>query len=531
MRITMSQKLLGLVGVLVGIMVIGTVIAYLFMSNIISTFKEFENKDVAQIKSALSSQVNYGLTVRAFKNYLIRKDKKHIDEFNSSIQAMKNDLNAYNKLSETDEERSSIKDALEKINTFEKVFLDMVKEREHNNDIMGVDKVYGRPAAPVYDAILKLDKISEKKYLEKKKVVEKKFNTMIIILIVSLAVACLFSIILGSIISKRIVRAINHTKDASEQVASGNLTKEISIVSNDELGDMMQQFNQMIARLREVSLSITSASSSLRRKSEEMSKDTDTLDNGLKEQVLQIEQFASAITQMSQTVADVAKNTSVASQASKDTNLIASKGRDVVQGTVEIIEKINSTISDAVGTIEALGKSSEEIGKIVDTIKDIADQTNLLALNAAIEAARAGEQGRGFAVVADEVRKLAERTSVATNEIRDMIKRIQDDTAQSVVSMRNGKSEVEEGVRMSKESQESLVMIVDAANTATDMIQMIATASEELSETANHIASNVENISDFTKKTSQISDNIKKSSDEIMKISSGLNNTISWFKV
>ncbi len=253
--------------------------------------------------------------------------------------------------------------------------------------------------------------------------------------------------------------------------------------------------------------------------------------SGIDRQSNQTNQVATAMEEMSATVIEVAKNSQGASDASVQTQEIAVTGGDVVKRAVEGMMVVAETVKDSVVTVEALGKSSDEIGAIISVINDIADQTNLLALNAAIEAARAGEQGRGFAVVADEVRKLAEKTTKATKEIADMIKTIQTDTQGAMSSMHEGTKQVEEGVLLASEAGESLQQIVSSVDRVTDMVRQIATAAEQQSATSEEISNNIAGIAEVAGENSEGVKQVSIATEDLARVAEELKAMVSEFKI
>jgi methyl-accepting chemotaxis protein len=237
------------------------------------------------------------------------------------------------------------------------------------------------------------------------------------------------------------------------------------------------------------------------------------------------------VEQMTKTIMENSKNASVAAETAKLARVSAEQGGKVVDDTVEGMKRIAGVVNKSAETVKELGKSSDQIGEIIGVIDDIADQTNLLALNAAIEAARAGEQGRGFAVVADEVRKLAERTTKATKEIAGMIKKIQSDTSGAVQSMEEGTNEVERGIELADKAGSSLKEIVGVSQKVTDMVTQIAAASEEQSSASEQISKNVEAISKVTGETAQGTQQIARAAEDLNRLTENLQKLIGDFKV
>jgi methyl-accepting chemotaxis protein len=233
---------------------------------------------------------------------------------------------------------------------------------------------------------------------------------------------------------------------------------------------------------------------------------------------------------MTKTILDITKNSSIAASSSKNAGIIAQEGGRVVAETIEGMGRISIVVLKSAATVHALGKSSDQIGEIIQVIDDIADQTNLLALNAAIEAARAGEQGRGFAVVADEVRKLAERTSKATKEIALMIKQIQNDTNEAVLSMEEGTKEVERGKELADQAGEALREIIEGSEKVVDVITQVAAASEEQSSAAELISRSIEAISNVTSESATGISEIAKTSENLNRLTANLQHLISKFK-
>jgi len=234
---------------------------------------------------------------------------------------------------------------------------------------------------------------------------------------------------------------------------------------------------------------------------------------------------------MSQTVVDVAKNTANIAQISSQAFDQASDGEGIVKRSVDEAQAIALTVSESAQVMQRLGDSSRQIGDIVGVINDIADQTNLLALNAAIEAARAGEQGRGFAVVADEVRKLAERTTQATSQINSMISSIQNEVEHAGVAMNNTTSRVEIGVEFSKKAGDSLGNIVGSVNNLQSMVQQIASATEEMSTVSETISSDIQGIAAGSKEISAGSGQIAQASSDLAKLATELQSVVRQFKV
>ncbi|HAP38654.1 MAG TPA: methyl-accepting chemotaxis protein [Nitrospira sp.] len=311
----------------------------------------------------------------------------------------------------------------------------------------------------------------------------------------------------------------------------GDLTKRVPADGHDEIAQMGKYFNEFIEKLQHmikkvahVTDKVASASVELSATAEEISKGTDTLTS-------RASQTAAAVEEMNATVGQVAQNSGKAASLAQDTVKTAQEGGTVVSSTISGMQQLSEAVSNSATIISDLGKSSDQIGEIVRTIEDIADQTNLLALNAAIEAARAGEQGRGFAVVADEVRKLAERTTKATKEIGDMIRQIQQDTRGAVDSMQQGTQKVTAGVDLVNKTGEALSQIVRMVSESADMIRQIAVASEEQSVATQQIASDIENVAKVTKESSSGAHESAKASQDLSQLAVELQGIVGGFKL
>jgi len=312
----------------------------------------------------------------------------------------------------------------------------------------------------------------------------------------------------------------------------GDLTKRVPVGSgSDEITVLASDFNVFIQKIHGAVSLVNQASNRLTTSTLQLSSTADHVVRSAEGQDARAMQSSSAIEHMTMTAGDVARNSTEAARIAQETAEMAQSGQAVMMETVTGIQEISSAVGQAATIITTLGRSSDQIGEIVRVIEDIADQTNLLALNAAIEAARAGEQGRGFAVVADEVRKLAERTTKATKEIGDMIRQIQQDTKSAVATMDQGTNQVGEGVKLANKTGEALSTIHAMVNETAGMVQQIASVAEEQSETTSQIAGDLESMTQTTRQTTNSMAESAQACHELNTLAGDLQKTLSVFKV
>ena len=291
--------------------------------------------------------------------------------------------------------------------------------------------------------------------------------------------------------------------DVMKIAGEGDLTQRIEFERADEMGTLANWFNSFLDNMTNMVTEIRGTSQAVASASTQIAASADEMASGLQEQETQTQQVAAAVEELSQSVTEVAAKSSDATTASEQSQHLAEEGGMVVRSTVQEMEGIATEVNASAQTINALGVQSEKIGEIIAVINDIADQTNLLALNAAIEAARAGEHGRGFAVVADEVRKLAERTTQATEEVSSSIRGIQGETISAVTQIEAGSERVGKGVDLANQAGSSLETIVTGCQSVQGMVQDIAAAANEQASASDEIARAIENISSVTRQSSE----------------------------
>ena len=329
------------------------------------------------------------------------------------------------------------------------------------------------------------------------------YHTAVTLMIALSAVAALFLTCVGLLISGSISRPLRMVYDTLALVASGDLTARSTIKTYDEMGMLAEEVNVMAGKLQETLNLVVQSSLRVAAAAGELNATAERIATGAEEVAAQTGTVATASEEMAATSMSIAQNCHQAADGSEHANSRARAGAAVVEETVAVMGRIASRVTASAQTVAGLGARSDQIGQIIGTIEDIADQTNLLALNAAIEAARAGEQGRGFAVVADEVRALAERTTRATREIAEMIKAIQSETKGAVDAMEQGVSEVESGTREAAKSGEALREILELISGVTMQVNQIATAAEEQTATTGEITGNIQQITEVVQDTSR----------------------------
>ncbi|QQQ50196.1 methyl-accepting chemotaxis protein [Pseudomonas syringae] len=351
------------------------------------------------------------------------------------------------------------------------------------------------------------------------------FNMVIGLLIA----ATLLTIVFAWMLIKSITTPIATALLAAETIAQGNLTKPISIDGTDEAGRLLLAMKTMQDKLRDTLQGISGSATQLASAAEELNAVTDESARGLVQQNDEIEQAATAVNQMTSAVEEVARNATSTSQASRSAATSAGDGRDLVQETVSAIERMSGDVQGTAELIISLANESRDIGKVLDVIRGLADQTNLLALNAAIEAARAGEAGRGFAVVADEVRALAHRTQQSTSEIERMISSIQTGTEQAVSSMRNSTERAESTLNIAKGAGQALNTINSAVEEINERNMVIASAAEEQAQVAREVDRNLVNIRDLSAQSTNGANQTSAASTELSRLAIDLNGMVARF--
>jgi methyl-accepting chemotaxis protein len=315
------------------------------------------------------------------------------------------------------------------------------------------------------------------------------------------------------------------------RMTDGDLTQTISAKRNNEISTIIRSIDTLQNTIRDIITQISQSSDHVATSSRQLHANATQIATGTDEVVTQTNSVSLASEAMATTSDSIAHSCLNAAETSNHASETARSGADVVRQTITGMERIAHRVKDASTTVEGLGVRSEQIGEIIGTIEDIADQTNLLALNAAIEAARAGEQGRGFAVVADEVRALAERTTRATREISDMIKAIQNETRGAVVAIEEGVAEVEKGTDCSTRSGQALEQILNQINDVTLQVSQIATAAEEQTATTGEITTNIQHITSVVRQTAQGAAETASASSELSREADKLQHLVGRFKL
>ena len=349
-----------------------------------------------------------------------------------------------------------------------------------------------------------------------------------------IAIIALFLVAVYWLIHLFVLKPLHSLTAISHNIAQGegDLRKRVPVgIGSDEITGLARDFNLFIQKMHGALSLVNQATNLLATSTIELSSTADNVVRVAEGQESRAVQSASAVEEMTMTAGDVARNSTEAARLAQETAETARSGEEVMTQTVTGMQQISEAVVQAANIITTLGRSSDQIGEIVRVIEDIADQTNLLALNAAIEAARAGEQGRGFAVVADEVRKLAERTTKATKEIGDMIRQIQQDTKSAVASMDQGTNQVGQGVELANKTGEALSKIHSMINSTAGMIQQIASATEEQSTATRQIAGDLEAMTQTTRQTSSGIAESAQACHELSTLAGDLQKTVSAFKV
>jgi methyl-accepting chemotaxis protein len=501
-----------------------------------------QNQEVIRLglTTAKSAQLNRALVEmqRAEKNLILAKTQEEMDAFAEAILASEKEVRSLAAELEQElqgENLDRLNQAMAAFESYDKVNDEVRALSRENGNKRAVELARTEGRELLESAESKLTEVVDQNLTQLQKDVEAaeaSYHAAFILVVSVIGVGVLAGVILAWFIVRGILRGIRPAVQRAREVASKDLTAEpLPVRSSDEIGQLTEAINEMSTSLSAIVTDVRRSASDVAAASTEIAATAEEVSAGVDEQTDQITQVASAVEEMASSITEVATNSVDAASNAEDSGRSASEGGQVVQQTIQDMQEIDNTVGDAAKAVRQLGKRGEQIGEVITVINDIADQTNLLALNAAIEAARAGEHGRGFAVVADEVRKLADRTTKATEEIAESITAIQDETGKAVETMTKGNERVKAGVEQASRAGDSLAQIVNQAGNVSKMINTIAASAEQQSAASTEISHNVQSIKAVSDQNAQAVTQSATAATELSQKAESLQAMVAEFKI
>ncbi len=474
------------------------------------------------------------LSYRLLTNREPEVQQKTLEAFELRNQQIRTAQAVYEKLIEGSEERSAYNEYVRLLEQYHQIEARM-KSFSQANQVEELRKLLNTDllsnSEQVNAVLTRLLDLNNKMALATNQEAEDQYNAAFNLVVGLLIIATLLTVLFAWLLTRSITLPISQALGAAEEIAEGNLTRPIKVDGNDEAGRLLAAMAKMQDKLRDTLQRISGSATQLASAAEELNAVTDESARGLTQQNNEIEQAATAVNEMTSAVEEVARNAVSTSEASRNATTSAGDGRDLVQETVSAIERMSGDVQATATLIGDLANESRDIGKVLDVIRGLADQTNLLALNAAIEAARAGEAGRGFAVVADEVRALAHRTQQSTSEIERMIGSIQAGTEHAVDSMRNSTERAESTLNIAKGAGMSLDTINTAIVEINERNLVIASAAEEQAQVAREVDRNLVNIRDLSVQSATGASQTSAASSELSRLAVDLNGMVGRFRL
>ncbi len=482
---------------------------------------------VHSIETLLNEQNNYQLLTtmlqlrRAEKDFMLRLDTKYLDRFNKLAVELKQQVSAADLPNQTRSQLASL------MSNYQGKFTALVEAQV----ALGVDLNSGA-LGKMRISVKKSDEVVSYITAATKEQVSETANQAQLLAIVIFVIASVIVMALVYLTSRSIIQPIERVYQAIDEIRRNNdLSLFIEHKGKDEVTRMTIDFNSLIGDFKKLIYEVNTALKTLNLATEDLSNTTAATSSGMQEQLHEADMVATAATEMQATIQDISHNTEAAAKKAESTNESALQGQVEVESTIKHINALSDSLVNASGVVSQLEKDGETIGSVLDVIRAIAEQTNLLALNAAIEAARAGEQGRGFAVVADEVRSLAQRTQESTSEIEGIINTLQQRTQEVVSIMHQCRAQGGESATQATKAGELLGSITLDVQTIMEMSTQIAVAIDEQSQVASEVNKNVVRIRDIAQSASEHSANNAQTSEEVSAQARVLHSAIDKYKV